>query len=435
MSKTLKDILGKGFEYIRVEGFNTKNPKIFIEDGKIKKCIQAVKALDIQIVYCSTDNIDYLTDPAFLQTKKLSLSSYNLKSISPIFQLKKLTNLSFNGEIQEEVDFSNFKKLTTLYCDMPKHYTNLSALTKLKDVTITNYLKSDLSEFTPLVQIKKLSLYNTEIEKLNGITNLNKLTSLKIHHALKLKSIKELETLKDSLTHLEIHFSNISDLSPIGTLVHLKKLSLRALKDVGDLSFISNCTALQELGLNQLKDVDSLDFLSGLTNFKSLQIYPWAVSVKDGSYLPLTQKLNEMGKLFQLLQWEEVYKHLDDDGKKEYHEFHDISKLDFIKREFHFHVYENFSPPYTKENCDLVDQVIYGLIDNLEKDPDLSKKEKVDLIKESVLKLNEIDEQITGFIETGEREYLCDVLDEIALAVDINIEEYEDGIASEWREW
>jgi hypothetical protein len=39
------------------------------------------------------------------------------------------------------------------------------------------------------------------------------------------------------------------------------------------------------------------------------------------------------------------------------------------------------------------------------------------------------------FIETGEREELCDIFDNIADSVGIDIHTYEDGIASEWRDW
>jgi hypothetical protein len=39
------------------------------------------------------------------------------------------------------------------------------------------------------------------------------------------------------------------------------------------------------------------------------------------------------------------------------------------------------------------------------------------------------------FIETGEREELCNLFDDIAGAVGINVQDYPDGIASEWRDW
>ena len=37
--------------------------------------------------------------------------------------------------------------------------------------------------------------------------------------------------------------------------------------------------------------------------------------------------------------------------------------------------------------------------------------------------------------ETGEREELCDLIDNIADAVELNVQDYQDGIASRWREW
>jgi len=54
-----------------------------------------------------------------------------------------------------------------------------------------------------------------------------------------------------------------------------------------------------------------------------------------------------------------------------------------------------------------------------------------------VLSLNELDDKIDGLIETGEREDLCELIDQITIAAGLNPENYADGegLADEWREW
>jgi hypothetical protein len=91
---------------------------------------------------------------------------------------------------------------------------------------------------------------------------------------------------------------------------------------------------------------------------------------------------------------------------------------------------------YSKRNCKKAESIILKLIKQLENlnDDDISKKEE--LIKNCVLELNEFNDKLDGcFIETQEREELCDLFDNIADAIGLNVQSYEDGIASKWRNW
>ncbi|MCB0538988.1 MAG: hypothetical protein KDE33_15860 [Bacteroidetes bacterium] len=91
---------------------------------------------------------------------------------------------------------------------------------------------------------------------------------------------------------------------------------------------------------------------------------------------------------------------------------------------------------YTAENCERASNIISSLISELEKTPDLTEAKKVNLIKNAVLDFNKLNEELDYcFIETGEREELCDIFDNIAETVGIDTQKYNDGIASEWRDW
>lgn len=93
---------------------------------------------------------------------------------------------------------------------------------------------------------------------------------------------------------------------------------------------------------------------------------------------------------------------------------------------------------YTEENCDaaknIFDKLIQSLITIGEHAPE---NEKVALFKTAVESLNDLEERVEGLIETGEREDLCDLIDQVTIAAGLNPEDYADGggIADEWRNW
>jgi len=98
--------------------------------------------------------------------------------------------------------------------------------------------------------------------------------------------------------------------------------------------------------------------------------------------------------------------------------------------------FEDGLDQYSKKNCQKAEAIILKMIRGLEQinSSDLTIKEAV--IKEGVLELNEFNNSLGGnFIETGEREELCDLFDNIADAVGLDVQNYPDGIASKWREW
>ncbi|HEY9046381.1 MAG TPA: hypothetical protein VIN08_10820 [Ohtaekwangia sp.] len=101
--------------------------------------------------------------------------------------------------------------------------------------------------------------------------------------------------------------------------------------------------------------------------------------------------------------------------------------------------YDQGLDQYTDENCDRAKIILDNLIEKLiSLEETASLPDKVDVFREAVLQLNFLNDEIDGsLIETGEREDLCKLFDEIALAAGLNPSEYGggEGIASEWRDW
>lgn len=91
---------------------------------------------------------------------------------------------------------------------------------------------------------------------------------------------------------------------------------------------------------------------------------------------------------------------------------------------------------YTPENCAKAQKVMDDLLERLViAGPGANTERRLLLIKEAVISFNDLNEEIDGLIETGEREDLCDLFDQIAISVDIDPADYDNDIASQWREW
>ena len=99
---------------------------------------------------------------------------------------------------------------------------------------------------------------------------------------------------------------------------------------------------------------------------------------------------------------------------------------------------ESYMQQYNKENCQRIEKIFEDLVQNLSKlGENAPKIDKEGLIKSCVLTLNKLNDEFEGsFIETTEREDLCELIEKIAVAVGLDPMEYEDAdITYEWREW
>lgn len=100
--------------------------------------------------------------------------------------------------------------------------------------------------------------------------------------------------------------------------------------------------------------------------------------------------------------------------------------------------YDEGLTQYTEENCNKTQKVFDDLINSLVNiGENANENDKVKLFKKAILTTNELNEEIEGLIETGEREDLCELTDKIAIACGLDPLKYGDGegLASEWREW
>ncbi len=215
---------------------------------------------------------------------------------------------------------------------------------------------------------------------------------------------------------------------------------MRNCKKLQDASSISQLPNVTDLMISEVNELNSLQFLSSLANIQNLYIRPLEVGVKKDDYYPLIEKLQSIGKLEQLKKW----KRLDDylNGKVDIEKYPEekTSELQSILKHLSIkdwnEKYKDGLEQYNPKNCKKAEKIISNLISKLEINKNLKEDDKIELIKLSILDFNKLNDNLDGcFIETGEREELCDIFDNIADSVGIDTQNYEDGIASEWRDW
>jgi hypothetical protein len=94
-----------------------------------------------------------------------------------------------------------------------------------------------------------------------------------------------------------------------------------------------------------------------------------------------------------------------------------------------------FDAGYTQKHVDRLSEIIDDFLASLEKTPEAQKNEYImDAVKKTILKLNELNEEVDGsLIETGQREYLGKLIN--SAARDAGLESRTYDITYVWREW
>ncbi|MGG0391593.1 hypothetical protein ABEZ76_26985 [Priestia megaterium] len=88
---------------------------------------------------------------------------------------------------------------------------------------------------------------------------------------------------------------------------------------------------------------------------------------------------------------------------------------------------------FTVENIKATDEILDIYMNKLEGSVDkISEQDILEYVQEIVIGLNELNEQFDYFIETLEREELCEFIIKAANAAGL---ETEEDITEEWREW
>lgn len=203
-----------------------------------------------------------------------------------------ITELGFNGGLENLKGIQQFENLETLYVDYAD-IDNIDALINLKHLkNLTLYCEENLKDFAVigklpeletlrletyglrgtdflknLTNLKQLEIIGAQIHMLSGLENCSALETLSIAQCMELKNLIGLETLT-GLQELALDVPYGCQEPDLHDLTSLKKLSLSGVEDC---SYIENLTALTELHLDGCALPENVD-PSKLTSLTTLSI-------------------------------------------------------------------------------------------------------------------------------------------------------------------
>lgn len=182
----------------------------------------------------------------------LSIIKTDIDNVSWITPLTRLTNLSIsclNDSTQVAID-----------------KTSLNYLTNLKYLDLYRVIFDDLASINKLINLETLTIDNCKIKNssLNGIENFKKLKNLSVT-SLKINNYNAIANLTQ-LTNLDLSSNNLTDINYLSNLVNLKELKLSS-NNLTNINPLANLKQLEKLNVhfNKLTDVSALPNLTKLT--------------------------------------------------------------------------------------------------------------------------------------------------------------------------
>lgn len=251
-----------------------KDGYIFFRNGEIESIVIDPKRLENIIMYIKNHNIkNVMINPSIIgedlanldfinkiaSIERLSILQKNL-ILSPINNLHELRSLSFEYNIKDKIDLSNFPKLEYIgYSDNAK-IINLDKCINLKYINIHGFKDNNLLSFEFMQKLEEIFLYRSHIKNFIGIEKLQKLKFVDLDNAPKLESLD-------------------------GLNLNLLKLRIYNAKNLSNYNNLKNLENLENLIIQRAQDIPSIKFLK---NFKKIKrIIFGGMNILDGDFSPL----------------------------------------------------------------------------------------------------------------------------------------------------
>lgn len=212
----------------------------------------------------------------FLQSlpnlKSLTIIDLNIKSIDSIHYLNELRKIEISTYCKTPVNFNSFPKLTECGFEWIKGSDSLFESSSIQKLFINSYDKKSSAEFSRLLNLEELSILNSPIENLQGLSLLKKLKTLRLANLKKVTSLHGLEDLQ-----------------------YLEELEVQRCKGIGAISEILKLNKLTRLLLIDIGDIASIKGIENLTELKDFLFYE-STNIIDGDLSPIL-KLNNLSKI------------------------------------------------------------------------------------------------------------------------------------------
>lgn len=238
--------------------------RLVIDSSRLKQCIKYIHESNTKNITINGAWGFAGTDINFLHELATELRGLHILedrvNYDVINSLHELRFLGFSDNSRDTIDLSNFPKIETLAADHSSRLQGLVNANSLKSLSLTKYnpKAKNVTELSNLTKLKDINLFITNIISLDGIQNFTALNKIHIYRAPKLEQAAALPKLKK-----------------------LEEIEMESCKTFMDYSALSNVTSLKELKLFKCGDISSLSFIKSLNNLEFFSF--WGTNVLDGN--------------------------------------------------------------------------------------------------------------------------------------------------------
>jgi Leucine-rich repeat (LRR) protein len=204
------------------------------------------------------DSVGFLRELPWLKALEILALAHPLPDDSPVFELGELVSLGLSTYASNEAALGRLPLLKHLGFIWRKKTSGLDTLTRLLDLALVRYGRSDLDELTGMRRLRNLTILGGRVSTLHHLRSLPALTTLRIADLRQLSSLDGLEALTG-----------------------LERLTIDGCKGIRAIDPIAGCTNLRELHLDNMGTIETL---APLAKLQSLRVVDFVEStnVEDG---------------------------------------------------------------------------------------------------------------------------------------------------------
>ncbi len=211
----------------------------------------------------SGDNVGFIK--SFPNLEALTIIDLSIKSIDSIHCLKELKYLTLITYCENSIDFHCFPKLVECSFEWIKGSSSIFELPNIQKLFINRYNEKSSENFSRLVKLEELSILNSTIENLKGISFLTHLKFLRIGNLRKLTSLQGLENL-----------------------LELEVLKIQGCKRIFTVYEVFSLTGLRNLQFLDLGEIESIKGIENLSKLEGFWFYD-STNIVDGDISPILE--------------------------------------------------------------------------------------------------------------------------------------------------
>lgn len=256
--------------------------EVFFEDSAIEQAVRQQLGLGASVIYSNQlwdiknfvvpEGVQTMADISrFIYLDSLTVSNYNLDSLSFLSNLSSLRRLNLSGSRIRSEDLAIIGSLPNLQ-ELALSNCGLSTLAGLENAHELTYLNlsnnsiRNLSALNSLYHLQELDLSHNAVTDLTQLANLSQLTKLNVSY----NSISSILTISPCtrLAWLDASYNALTEINAVANFSGLNYLNVDH-NSLTDVDVISTCTNLQELRIanNNISNIGALASLVNLVDF------------------------------------------------------------------------------------------------------------------------------------------------------------------------